>query len=52
MARASVLSDDMWAQIESLLPPATGYRGRPFRDHRQVVEGIVYRYRSGLAWVT
>ncbi len=24
--------------------------GRPFRDHRQVVEGIVYRYRTGIAW--
>jgi transposase len=34
----------------ALLPPATSYRGRPFRDHRKVVEAIVYRYRSGLAW--
>ena len=24
--------------------------GRPFRDHRQVVEGIVYRYRTGVPW--
>lgn len=24
--------------------------GRPFREHRQVVEGIVYRYRAGVAW--
>ena len=24
--------------------------GRPFRDHRQVVEGIIYRLRTGIAW--
>jgi transposase len=25
-------------------------RSRPFRDHRQVVEGVIYRFRTGLAW--
>jgi transposase len=25
-------------------------RSRPWRHHRQVVEGIVYRYRTGVAW--
>ncbi|MER7433330.1 transposase [Pseudonocardia alni] len=24
--------------------------GRPFADHRRVVEGIIYRFRCGLAW--
>lgn len=27
-----------------------GQRGRPFCDHRQVVEGIIYRLRTGIAW--
>ena len=31
------------------MPSATG-AGRPFRDHRSVVEGIIYRYRTGIAW--
>ena len=39
----------MWAEIEPLLPAQYG-RGRPFRDHRQVIEGVVYRYRTGIAW--
>src|SRR5699024_3571377 len=26
------------------------WSGRPRRDHRQVVEGIIYRYRCGIAW--
>jgi transposase len=24
--------------------------GKPFRDHRQVTEGIIYRYRTGVSW--
>ena len=31
------------------MPQAVG-RIRPWRDHRQVVEGIVFRYRTGVAW--
>jgi transposase len=44
-----VLSDEVWGRIEPLLPAQYG-KGRPFRDHRQVIEGIVFRYRAGLAW--
>ena len=32
------------------MPSSDGQRGRPFRDHRLVVEGIVYRLRTGIAW--
>ena len=50
MPRFQVLSDDQWAMIEGLLPRRTGRRGRPFSDARMIVEGIVYRYRCGIAW--
>jgi transposase len=50
MSRSAVLSDAQWARIEPLMPSSEGQRGRPFRDHRQVVEGIVYRLRTGVAW--
>jgi transposase len=30
--------------------PQVAARFRPWRDHRQVVEGIVFRYRTGAAW--
>lgn len=50
MSRRAVLSDAQWEQINPLLPCSDGRQGRPFRDHRQVVEGIVYRYRTGIAW--
>lgn len=32
-----------------LLPRVAG-RGRPWLDHRLVVEGIVWRYRTGAPW--
>lgn len=50
MSRSAVLTDAQWARIQTLMPSSAGQRGRPFRDHRQVVEGIVYRFRTGVAW--
>ena len=49
MGRGPVLSDEMWARVEPLLPAQYG-KGRPFRDHRQVIEGIGFRYRAGIPW--
>ena len=49
MTRSAELSEAAWARIEPLMPQAEG-RSRPWRDHRQVVEGIVFRYRTGVAW--
>lgn len=46
----AVLSDEMWAKIEAVLPPTKGAMGRPMRDHRLLVEGAIYRYRTGVAW--
>ncbi|MCV7121273.1 IS5 family transposase [Mycobacterium nebraskense] len=50
MSRFQLLSDAQWSLIEDLLPARTGKRGRPFRDARQMVEGVIYRYRCGIAW--
>ena len=50
MSRTSVLTDDQWARIEPLMPRAAAKGGRPFQDHRRVMEGIIYRYRTGIAW--
>ena len=50
MSRCVVLNDAQWARIELLTPSSEGQRGRHFRDHRQVIEGIIYRLRTGIAW--
>jgi transposase len=49
VTRTETQTDEQWELIEPLMPTATG-AGRPFRDHRMVVEGIIYRYRTWIAW--
>ena len=49
MSRFAVLDDASWARIEPLMPSSDGRRGRPFRDHREVIEGIIDRLRTGIA---
>lgn len=43
------LTDRTWAVIEPLLPPVSG-RGRRWRDHRQVIDAIVGKLRTGAPW--
>jgi len=50
MTRSGVLSEVAWARIESLLPPVKKAMGRPSRPHRPVVEGMIYRARTGVPW--
>ena len=50
VSRFQVLSDAQWSLIEEMLPRPTGRPGRRFSDARTMVEGIVYRYRTGIAW--
>lgn len=50
VTRDEVFSEEQWLRIEPLLPRAGVRGGRPFRDHRQVVEGIAFRYRTGIPW--
>ena len=45
-----MFTDEQWARVEELLPSNEGRRGHPFGDHRRVVEGIAYRYRTGTPW--
>jgi transposase len=43
------LTDKAWARIEPLLPP-TGRRGGRWRDHRQVLNAILWKLRTGAPW--
>ena len=45
-----VIDDRAWELIEPLLPVSTGKRGGQYRDHRIVVEAIVWKYRTGAPW--
>jgi transposase len=46
------LSDEQWARIEPLLPHRThhGKAGRPFKDHRPLVDGSLWILHTGAPW--
>ncbi len=50
MSRTEVLTDEMWARIEPLLPALKGPMGKPMKPHRLLVEGSIFRLRTGVAW--
>ncbi len=50
MTRAEQVSDEFWSIVEPLMPRATGRAGRPWAEHRMVLEGICWRYRTGSPW--
>src|SRR3979411_2488245 len=50
VTRAGVISDEFWVVAEPVLPTAEGKRGRRWRDHREVLEAIAWRFRTGSPW--
>ena len=43
------VTDAAWTVIAPLLP-ANGRRGQQWRDHRQVVNGVLWKLRTGAPW--
>lgn len=50
MDERSELTDRQWDTLRPHLPPQKPAIGKPNRDHRTVVEGIVWRLRTGAPW--
>jgi transposase len=44
------LTDAEYARIAVLLPSMAPQRGGRWRDHRQVLNGILFRVRTGVPW--
>jgi transposase len=44
------LTDVEWALLEPVLPARTPRRSRPWKDHRTVVNGVLWRTRTGSPW--
>jgi transposase len=49
VVRRSELTDGTWERIVPLLPE-NGRRGKQWKDHRTVVNGILWKLRTGAPW--
>ena len=49
MVRRGELTDEPWERIAPLLPE-NGRRGKQWKDHRTVVNGILWKLRTGAPW--
>lgn len=49
-SRRYELTDEQWEKIESLLPGRRGKRGRPAKNNRRFLNGVMWMARSGAPW--
>ncbi|MFF3467627.1 transposase [Streptomyces sp. NPDC002619] len=45
------ITDRHWARIEPLLPDRTPKWGGRWRDHREVIDAIDFKFQTGTQWV-
>jgi transposase len=52
MVRRDELTDQAWKTLQPLLPPPRGLgrQGGRWADHRKVLNGILWRLRTGAPW--
>jgi transposase len=48
--RRHELTDEQWERLAPLLPATKPQTGRPNKDHRTVLNGIVWILRTGAPW--
>jgi transposase len=44
------LTDQQWERLRPLLPPQKGRRGKPNKEHRPIINGILWLDRTGAPW--
>ncbi|WP_424894309.1 transposase [Streptomyces sp. SAI-124] len=45
------LTDAKWARMEPLLPDRMPRRGGRWRDHRELIDAIAWKFQTGSQWV-
>lgn len=48
--RRHELTDEQWERLQPLLPPQKPRTGRPSKNHRTVINGILWILRTGAPW--
>jgi transposase len=49
VVRRHELTDEQWQAVEPLLP-VSGAKGRPRTDDRRVINGMLFKAKTGVAW--
>lgn len=44
------LTDEQWEKLQPVLPPQKAWTGQPAAAHRRLVNGILWRHRTGAPW--
>jgi transposase len=44
------VTNEQWERLAPLLPPQRGRTGRPAHDHRLILNGILWKVRTGAPW--
>ena len=44
------MTSEQWEQVAPLLPPQQGRIGRPAHDHLRILNGILWKVRTGAPW--
>jgi transposase len=50
MRRRHELTDEQWERLKPLLPAQKPKTGRPGKDHRQIINGILWILHTGAPW--
>src|SRR3954462_14068300 len=50
MTARHALTDAQWARVQPLLPPTKPRTGRPNRNHRLLLDAILWKLRTGAPW--
>ena len=48
--RRHELTDEQWERLRPLLPPQKPKTGRPAKDHRTVINGMLWIMKTGAPW--
>jgi len=48
--RRHELTDEQWEKLRPLLPAQNPKTGRPAKDHRMIINGILWVLRTGAPW--
>jgi len=48
--RRHELTERQWERLSPLLPPVKPVTGRPHEDHRRVLNGLLWRMKTGAPW--